>query len=76
MTRDRKSLTARSNRPSLAGGAKDRAAILWGRAAALAFCATFWSAVWVHVAPAIYRFLIRSLPEIEPVLFRAGILTF
>jgi|GEM_PF-1625690 len=76
MTRDQKSLTSHANQPGLAGGARDRAAIMWGRAAALAFCATFWSAVWVHMAPAIYRFLIRSLPEIEPILFRAGILTF
>jgi len=76
MTRDQKSLTAQSDRPCLAGGAEDRAAIMWGRAAALAFCATFWSAVWVHVAPAIYRFLIRAIPEIEPIFLQAGSIPF
>jgi hypothetical protein len=76
MTRDRKSLTSHANQPGLAGGAKDPVQIEWGRAAALVFCATFWSAVWVHVAPAIYRFLIRAIPEIEPIFLQAGSIPF
>jgi hypothetical protein len=76
MTYDQKSLIGQPDRPSLAGGAKPRIAVMWGRVSALTFCAAFWSAVWVHAAPAISRFLIRSIPEIDPILFRAGILAF